>query len=230
MNIYSIIPARGGSKSIPQKNIKLLDGRPLIQYSIDYSKKCNIVDRTIVSTESEKIASIARKCGAEIPFIRPKSLALDETQDFPVVFHALKTLEKLYNNIIDIIILLRPTSPLRPSGLIDEGIRLLNKFPEASSVRSVALTKEHPYRQWVEDGDYITGYEKSTSEPFNIPRQKLPTIFLQTGDIEIIRRKTLLEGSVSGDRVLPLIIKHSSMLDIDDYSDLEMANNKVKKI
>lgn len=227
MNIVTVIPARGGSKSIPKKNIQLLNGKPLVQYSIDYSLKSSLTTDTVVSTDSKEIAKISRQCGAKVPFLRPKEFAEDDTPDYPVIKHALDTLERLNNNIIDVIILLRPTSPLRPPNLIEMGIDLLKRFPKATSVRSVTKTKEHPFRQWQKNENYIRGFEKSIEEPYNLPRQKLPEIYFQTGDIEIIKRNTLILGSISGENVLPLLIDHSSMLDIDEISDLEVANKKI---
>jgi CMP-N,N'-diacetyllegionaminic acid synthase len=230
MNIYSIIPARGGSKSIPHKNIRLLNGVPLINYSIKYSQNCSLISHTVVSTDSEKIAKIALNCEAEVPFLRPKALAQDETQDYPVFIHALDVLEKMYKTQIDLIVLLRPTSPLRPKGLIERGVELLKRFPEATSVRSVTESHEHPFRQWQKEGDYIKGYEKHVSEPYNIPRQKLPPVFFQTGDIEIVRRNTLIEGSISGISILPLIISYEEKLDIDHEHDLKIAEQLLTKI
>jgi CMP-N,N'-diacetyllegionaminic acid synthase len=227
LNIVTVIPARGGSKSIPKKNIQLLNGKPLVQYSIDYSLKSSLTTDTVVSTDSKEIAKISRQCGAKVPFLRPKEFAEDDTPDYPVIKHALDTLERLNNNIIDVIILLRPTSPLRPPNLIEMGIDLLKRFPKATSVRSVTKTKEHPFRQWQKNENYIRGFEKSIEEPYNLPRQKLPEIYFQTGDIEIIKRNTLILGSISGENVLPLLIDHSSMLDIDEISDLEVANKKI---
>jgi CMP-N,N'-diacetyllegionaminic acid synthase len=219
MNIYTIIPARGGSKGIPKKNIKLLNGIPLINYSIKYSLNCNIIKKTIVSTDSEEIAKISIESGAEVPFLRPADIAQDNTQDYPVLYHALCELENLYNDEIDLLVLLRPTSPFRPAGLIDAGIKKMIDDPNATSLRSVTITKEHPYRQWVEDGEYISGYEKNIYESYNIPRQLIPKIYFQTGDIEIIRRSTIINGSISGTRILPLIIDHEEMLDIDTEKD-----------
>ena len=226
MNIITVIPARGGSKSIPKKNIQLLNGKPLVQYSIDYSLKSSLVDYTIVSTDSDEIAKISMKCGAKVPFLRPKEFAEDDTPDYPVIKHAIDTLEEFKKKIIDVVILLRPTSPLRPPNLIEMGIDLLKRFPKATSIRSVTKTKEHPFRQWQKNGNYIRGFEKSIDEPYNLPRQKLPEIYFQTGDIEIIKRNTLISGSISGENVMPLLIDHSSMLDIDEISDLEFANKK----
>lgn len=229
MNIYTVIPARGGSKSIPKKNIQLLNGKPLVYYSIRYSLNCPLVKHTVVSTDSEEIAGIARKYKAEIPFMRPVGLAKDDVQDYPVFKHALEELESYYKEVIDILVLLRPTSPLRPGGLIEKGVALLKRFPEATSVRTVMLSSEHPYRQWLVTGDYMSGYERGVYEPYNIPRQKLPLAYFQTGDLELVRRSTILDGSISGSRVLPLIIERKDKLDIDSMFDLKEAKSRIKK-
>ena len=219
MNIYTVIPARGGSKGVIKKNIKLLNQQPLIQYSIEYSLKSSIVKRTVVSTDCDEIAEISINCGAEVPFIRPKEYAEDLTPDFPVFNHALFELEKIYNEKIEFLILLRPTSPFRPPNLIEKGLDLLKSNPYATSVRSVTVSVEHPYRQWVDDGNYIQGFVQEINEPYNLPRQKLPKTYFQTGDIEIIRRSTIMKGSISGEKVLPLVIDHDQMLDIDSEKD-----------
>jgi N-acylneuraminate cytidylyltransferase len=232
-NIYSVIPARGGSKSIPRKNIKLFKRCPLIKYSIDYSKASKLICKTIVSTDDDEIANIAKNLGAEVPFMRPSELAGDLVQDYPVIFHALEEMERIYSETIDMIVLLRPTSPLRPKNLIELGIKLLEKDPFASSVRAVTATKEHPYRQWKLNGSYINGYSTDLSkelEPFNLPRQQLPKTFFQTGDIEIVRRDTLINGSISGDHVLPLIINPNQVYDIDNQEDFDSAERNFEKI
>ena len=230
-NIYTVIPARGGSKSVPRKNIKPLNGHPLIKYSIDYSNASSLVNRTIVSTDDEEIADIAKGLGADVPFMRPQSLGGDLVQDYPVVMHALITLEEIYEEMIDIIILLRPTSPLRPSNLIESGISLLKNDPAATSVRAVASSTEHPYRQWGMQDGYIIGFSNdltSKIEPFNLPRQELPKVFFQTGDIEIIRRQTLKNGSISGDRILPLTINSDQVYDIDSQEDFDLAERNLE--
>ena len=229
MYIVTVIPARGGSKSIPRKNIVKLGGYPLIKYSIDYSLESDLVNQTIVSTDDDEIASIAIDMGADVPFKRPYKLAEDDVPDFPVIFHALQELEKDLDGMIDIIILLRPTSPLRPKGLIEEAVSMLENNPKASSVRAMTKSKEHFYRQWKKDGDYIQSFveDQSVHEPYNIPRQFLPNSYFQTGDIEVIRRSTLINGSVSGDFVLPLMIDSEAVFDIDHTSDLSLAEKKV---
>lgn len=229
MNIYTVIPARGGSKSIPKKNIQPLHGKPLIYYSIRYSLNCLLVSHTVISTDSEEIAEIGRRYGAEVPFIRPAELARDDTPDYPVFRHALDTLEDLRKERIDLIVLLRPTSPLRPPGLIEQGVALLGRFPEASSVRSVTPSSEHPFRQWKINEDYMVGYEKEVFESYNLPRQQLSSVYFQTGDLEIIRRQTLLDGSISGSCVLPLIINSPDVCDIDHQSDLKEAEERLRK-
>lgn len=226
-NIITVIPARGGSKGVPKKNIRKLKGKPLIQYSIEYSLKCPLVSHTVVSTESQKIADIARKKGAEIRFLRPSEYAQDDTPDYPVMRHALDTLEKVFQEAIDYIILLRPTSPLRPQGLIERGMKIFKRFPECSSIRSVSPCSQHPYRMWKIVNGFMTGYEDTVHEPYNLPRQKLPLVYFQTGDIEIIRRDTLMKGSVSGDKILPLIIGQDEIFDIDKKSDLKRATERL---
>ena len=229
MRILSVIPARGGSKSLPKKNILPLNGKPLLCYSIDYSLQSKLVNKTIVSTDSEEIANIAQSCGAEVPFIRPTELAQDNTRDYPVLRHALDFFENK-GIMYDSYILLRPTSPLRPTGLIEQAISILKKNKDATSVRSVAKIKEHPYRAWKlkTDGSMI-GFINNVSEPYNIPRQELPELYFQTGDIEVIRRETLLNGSISGNNVYPLIINHGAMVDIDHISDFKKAEGRLKQ-
>lgn len=226
MNIVTVIPARGGSKGIPKKNIIDLNGIPLIGYTIQYSLNCPLVNKTIVSTDSQEIARISEELGAEVPFIRPKEIAKDLTPDFPVMLHALNEIEKSTNQIVDFIVLLRPTSPFRPKGLIEQGIKLISEINEADSVRAVMESNQHPYRQWKSNSRFITGYETSVHEPYNLPRQVLPKVFFQTGDIEIIRRSTLLKGSVSGKKILPLEINPEDVLDIDTLKDLYDAKNR----
>ncbi len=229
MKIICLIPARGGSKSIPRKNIKLLAGRPLIDYSIKYSMNCSIVNRTIVSTEDDEIAKIALSCGADVPFLRPLEFAMDDSKDFPVIKHCFDYLES-NGEIYDYYILLRPTSPLRKPGLIEQAIDLMKANPNASSVRAVTTADQHPYRVWRLEDQYIKSYitSKNIFEPYNIPRQLLPQAFFQTGDIEVMRRETIMTGSVSGNNILPLFI--DDYIDIDNEKDIYDAEKKIKDI
>jgi CMP-N,N'-diacetyllegionaminic acid synthase len=227
MKIITIIPARAGSKSIPKKNIQLLDGKPLLAYSIEYSLRSKIVGRTIVSTDSDDIANLAVDFGADVPFIRPSCFAEDVSVDYEFMRHALDYFEAK-GEVYDAYVLLRPTSPLRPIGLIEKAALLLEEFTHATSIRSMAPASEHPYRIWAGEGPVYPVLD-NPSEPYNMPRQSLPKMLFQTGDLEMVRRSTLLNGSVSGDCVFPLLIDHQAMVDIDNWNDLKQANERLKK-
>ena len=227
MKIITIIPARSGSKSIPEKNIQLLAGKPLLAHSIEYSLRSQIVGRTIVSTDSEDIANLAVDCGADVPFIRPSCFAEDTSIDYEFMRHALDYFEA-EGEIYDAYVLLRPTSPLRPLGLIEQAALLLEEFTEATSIRCMAQVSEHPYRIWRGDGPVYPVLD-DLYEPYNMPRQALPKMLFQTGDLEMVRRDTLLNGSVSGGCVYPLLIDHQAMIDIDNWDDLKQANERLKR-
>ena len=148
MDILALIPARGGSKSIPHKNIRPLAGFPLIAYSIAAAKQSNLVTRTIVSTDDDEIARIARDNGAETPFMRPDDFAQDHTTDFPVFTHALGWLKEHEGYQPEVVVQLRPTSPMRPPGCVDQAVQVLLDHPEADSVRGVIPSGQNPYKMW----------------------------------------------------------------------------------
>lgn len=148
----------------------------------------------------------------------------DNVRDFPVAYHALISVEKISNESYDYLVLLRPTSPFRPKNLIERSIKILNENPDATSIRAVTQSSEHPYRQWLKDDKFITGLY-SQEEEYNWPRQELPQMYFQTGDIEVIRRETILSGSISGDRVMAVLINKEEYLDIDNESDWKRAEN-----
>ncbi len=225
--ILAVIPARSGSKSLPDKNIRSLKGKPLLAYSIEYANRCPLISNTIVSTDSELYAQIARNWGASVPFLRPQNIAEDDSQDYGFMRHALDFFIE-HKDYYDFLALIRPTSPLRPANLIEKSIEILTNNPAATSVRTVAPVKEHPYRVWsiAEDGS-MTGFVESKREPFNMPRQKLPNLYFQTGDLEMVRASTLLSGSVSGENVFPLVVSHDDMVDIDSLSDFHQAEKKL---
>ena len=146
--VLTIIPARGGSKGIPRKNIRDFAGFPLIAYSIAAARQSEAVTRVIVSTDDEEIATVAREWGAETPFLRPAELARDETLDLPVFEHALHWLAENENYSPDLVIQLRPTSPVRPVGLIDRAVAELLAHPEADSVRGIVPAGQNPHKMW----------------------------------------------------------------------------------
>lgn len=227
LNVVAIIPARGGSKGIPHKNIKLFAGYPLIAYSIAAAKESEYVSRILVSTDDPEIAAVARDWGAETPFLRPAEISGDTTLDLPVFQHAVRWLAENEGYRPDIVIQLRPTSPFRTPGLVDEAIRLLLDHPEADSVRGVVPSGENPFKMWRIDEK--TGQMhglipvEGLAEPYNSPRQALPKTYWQTGHIDAIRpERTFMAGeSMSGKVILPLFLDPAIKVDIDNPSDWE---------
>ncbi|MBQ6509957.1 MAG: acylneuraminate cytidylyltransferase [Flexilinea sp.] len=223
--VLAVIPARGGSKGIPRKNIKTFAGYPLIAYSIAAGLQSELTTRVIVSTDDEEIAEVARKWGAQTPFLRPAEFAADNTLDLPVFQHALTWLKEHEGYVPDIVLQLRPTSPARPTALVDDAIRLLMDHPEADSVRGVVPADENPHKMWRVDPEtgLMHGLLKveGIDEPYNAPRQKLPPVYWQTGHIDAIRpERTFMAGdSMSGKNILPLFLDPKFTIDIDTPFD-----------
>jgi CMP-N,N'-diacetyllegionaminic acid synthase len=230
--IITLIPARGGSKGIPRKNIALLADKPLINYSIEFSLSCPQVERTIVSTDDIEIADVALKAGAETPFLRPEEFARDDTQDYPVFLHALTWLKNHEGYVPDIVVQLRPTSPLRPPGLLEKAINTLLADPEADCLRTVIESPVTPYKTWmIQDGCMVPFVRLPGKESYNMPRQDLPKVYWHNGVIDVIRTRTIFEKhSVSGDRIIPLIMDESFItVDIDRPFDLRVAECILKQ-
>jgi YrbI family 3-deoxy-D-manno-octulosonate 8-phosphate phosphatase len=225
VEILAIIPARGGSKGIPRKNIKPLAGYPLIAYSIAAGLRSRSVTRTIVSTDDPEIAEIARAQGADVPFMRPADLAADDTQDLPVFQHALSWLEEAEGYHPELVVQLRPTSPFRPPDLIDRAVKILLDDPQATSVRGVVPSKQNPYKMWkVPSGaKMVPLLDEGLLEPYNMPRQSLPATFWQTGHIDVIRTEVIQAGSMSGDAIYACQVDPVFSVDLDNLLDWERA-------
>jgi len=221
----AIIPARGGSKGIPHKNIRLFAGYPLIAYSIAAALQAETVTRVIVSTDDDEIAEVARHFGAEIPFLRPAELAADRTTDLPVFQHALNWLAENEGYHPDIVLHLHATSPVRPRGFVDQAVFLLREHPETECVRSVVPPGQNPYKMWQIDPHSGRMLPLLTIpgiiEPYNTPRQLLPAVYLQTGHINAIRPAAILEGSMTGKVIFPLIVDGRYEIDMDTIADWE---------
>jgi N-acylneuraminate cytidylyltransferase len=224
--VLALIPARSGSKSIPRKNILPFAGHPLIAYSIAAGLAAESVTRVIVSTDDEEIAAISRRYGAGTPFLRPAEFAQDHTPDLPVFQHALDWLSDFEGYQPDIVVQLRPTSPLRRVVHINEAVYRLIEHPEADSVRSICVPFQNPYKMWRIDPD---GYmrpllQTQFREPYNLPRQALPEVYWQTGYVDAAWTDTILDkNSMTGDRILPLVIDPSEWIDIDSPDDWRRA-------
>ena len=222
----TIIPARGGSKGIPRKNIVDFNGKPLIAHSIEQALKFNLGGRVVVSTEDEEIAEISLKYGAEVPFLRPQELAEDHVLDLPVFVHAIKWLEEHENFQADLIIHLRPTAPYRKPEWIDEAVQLLKNNPSADSVRSVSEPDKHPFRIFeIDNQGYLDPIMKDRHpEPYLLRRQDLPKMFYYNCVIDVTRPETIFQkASMTGDRLLPFIMDPKDVIDIDEPRDLQVA-------
>jgi len=226
MKIIALIPARGGSKSIKNKNITPFSGKPLISYTIEQALQSKLIDRVIVSTDSNEIANVAKQYGADIPFMRPTELAEDDTVDLPVFEHCLEYLRNNEKYIPDIIVQLRPTSPLRTLSMIDDAINLLIKNKYASSVRCICEPSQNPFKMWMvkQDGFIKPLVETEIHEPYNQPRQVLPEVYWQNGYVDVMRYSTIVsDHSMTGNNILPMLVDSENIIDIDNHITLKLA-------
>lgn len=219
--ILTIIPARGGSKGIPRKNIRNFAGSPLIAWSIAAARQSEFVTRIVVSTDDEEIAAVARSFGAETPFLRPAEFAQDQTTDLPVFEHALQWLAEHENYHPEVVVQLRPTSPIRPRDCVDGAIKILLAHPDADCVRGVVPAGQNPHKMWRLPGGENAPMKnlldvEGIVEPYNSPRQILPPIYWQTGHIDAIRTQTIFNGSMSGGKIYPLVIDPRYSVDLDN--------------
>ena len=222
--ILAIVPARGGSKGIPRKNIRNFAGWPLIAWSIAAARQAKSVTRIVVSTDDEEIAEVARQYGAQAPFLRPAEYAQDNSTDLPAFVHALKWLADHEGYKPEVVIQLRPTSPLRPPDMVDSAVKILRDHEDADCVRGVVPAGQNPHKMWciAQENAPMTPLLKveGIAEPYNAPRQILPQIYWQTGHIDAIRVDTILKkGSMTGDKIYPLLMDPRYTVDIDNLAD-----------
>jgi YrbI family 3-deoxy-D-manno-octulosonate 8-phosphate phosphatase len=222
----AIVPARGGSRSLSRKNARLLLGHPLLAWSVAAARQAREVGRVIVSTDDAELREIALHYGAEAPFLRPPALAQDATPDLPVFEHALRWLAEHEGACPELVVQLRPTSPLRPPGLVDRGVRALRADPGAHSLRAVVPSTQNPYKTWRIEGDRLRPLfaAEPLPEPYNQPRQLLPATFWQTGHLDVARTAAMRERrSLTGSAVVPLLVDPAYAVDIDGIEQWEEA-------
>ncbi len=226
MHILAIIPARGGSKGIPLKNLQKLAGKPLIEYTIQSAKKSKKIDRIIVSTDNENIAKTVKKLGIQVPFLRPKNIAKSNSPAVDYVKHALKFLSSKEKYVPNIVIILQPTSPIRKEGMIDKSILILKKS-RASCVISATKIKTHPYFSFrYDEKKYLKPFKSDFQKYFQ--RQKFPDLFYPTGGIYTFWSNTLKKyDSIYGPRIKPLIIDQEDSVDIDNVFDLFISEMRL---
>tara|TARA_Y100000768_G_scaffold96289_1_gene70058 strand:+ start:133 stop:861 length:729 start_codon:yes stop_codon:yes gene_type:complete len=191
-NIIAIIPARSGSKSIKDKNIKLLSGHPLIAYSIIAAKLSKKIERVIVSTDSEEYGDIAKKYGAEVPFIRPDTYSKDNSTDRDFFIHAIDWFKEYENTIPEYWVHLRPTTPLRVPEKIDEAIDVILNDDTATSLRSGHKAPESPLKWFVKEDKYFKGLIEN--EEYNLPKESFEDIYIPDGYVDIVKTSYLLNN------------------------------------
>jgi len=226
MDILAIIPARGGSKGVPRKNLRKINGVSLVGLSVKHALASKWITRTVISSDDDEIIKEALKYGAEAPFVRPKALAEDHVFDLPVFVHALNFLKEKENYSPQIVVHLRPTAPYRRQGWIDEAIQLFIDHPQADSVRSVSEPDKHPYRIFrIDANGYLDAIMKHEHPvPYLLRRQDLPKMYYYNCVIDVTKPETIFaKKSMTGDKILPFIMNPDEVIDIDSEQDLKIA-------
>jgi N-acylneuraminate cytidylyltransferase len=229
-NTVCLIPARGGSKGIPHKNIKLLNGKPLIAYTIECALKVQQIKETFVSTDDKEIANIAREFGAKVPFLRPSELAKDNSPASDFIYHFLTWYTTTYGSIMEFLVLLLPPTPIRDPALVSEAIMKIHFNPKCTGLRSVDEFPESPYK-WMKLGKdgYLHPLLNDDYEMHYTPRQEVPNVYRPNGYVDIIKIATLIfyKDTLFGNRMIPFITPHS--VDIDNIDDFNYAEFLIKK-
>jgi len=229
MKILAIIPARGGSKGVPRKNVIEINGNPLISYTISAALKASLITDIVVSTDDPEIAEISRKLGAQVPFMRPLDLASDQAQSAPVIEHALFFMEKIKDFKYDAILMLQPTSPLRTSQHIEESLNLF-KSKECDSVVSVtSVGGNHPFRMKRLINNQLVNYIDQGFWNMK-PRQSLPDVYIRNGAIYLISREVFIQQrQLIGNNCLGYVMSDSDSTNIDSPIDLKIAELLLKE-
>ena len=217
--ILALIPARGGSKGIPRKNIAPLGGRPLLAYTCEAALRSARVTRTIVDTDDADIAAAARECGAEVPYLRPRELAADDTPALPVIQHALQRLDSAEQYRPDVVVLLQPSSPLRDARQVDAALELLERTGADSVVSVVEVPHQYnPTSVLRLEGERLRRF---LDGPAPLRRQEKPRVYARNGPAVLaVRAEVLHGGSLYGDDVRPLLMDRISSADVDEPLDL----------
>ena len=219
MKVLGIVTARGGSKGVPRKNVRLLAGKPLIQYTAEAARAAKLLTKTSLTTDDKEIAEVGRQCGLEVPFLRPPELARDDTPTLPVLQHAVRFFED-QGEFFDAICLLQPTNPMRQSSDIDACVALLEKTGVDSVVTVLPVPAEYnPH--WVYFRNDDGTFRLSTGEKTPIPRrQLLPPAFHREGSVYVMRRAVLmLKNSLFGDTLAGQLMDPARSVNIDTMED-----------
>jgi CMP-N-acetylneuraminic acid synthetase len=223
MNTLGVIPARGGSKSVPRKNITLVQGKPLIAYTIEAAQHSRLLTHFLVSSDDAEIISVARQYGAPVPFVRPAELATDTAPSLPVVQHAVGEMERLHGITYDYVVLLQPTTPLRLAEDIDAALEKLVATGADSVISVCDVGAYHPARMRQIVDDRLV--ELPIREPKEMARrQDLPPVYIRNGAIYAVKRDVvMLENSMSGSDCRAYIMPEERSVNVDSKLDLLLA-------
>ena len=228
-DVIAIVPARSGSKGVPNKNIKQLGGHPLLAWSIA-SAKLSGIERVIVSTDSEHYANIAIKYGAEVPFLRSKDISSDSSTCFEFMRHAMEWCEENGSDLPEYWLHLRPTTPLRDPNLIQKAVCIIRENDSLDSLRSAHEVPESPFKWFLkDDNNMFEGLREDLSpEKVNEPRQNFPKVFNPNGHIDIVKASHVLNSSnLHGDKMFVFVTPNTSEIDTsDDFEYIEYQIDK----
>lgn len=231
--VLALIPARGGSKGIPRKNLLEVAGKPLIAYSILQAKQSSRISRVIVTTDDAEIAGVSRHWGAEVPFLRPAEFAQDLSPDIDAFRHALHWLRENEGYQPEMVVHLRPPGPVRRVEQIDQAVDLLAAHPEADAVRSVRRALQTPYKMWrISERGYLEPLLRHPGMPDcqSVPRQMLPAVYWQSGYVDVVRPRAILEkNSMWGDCALPYIVEEE-ILEIDYPENVPQVEEALRRM
>lgn len=226
----AIIPARGGSKGVPKKNIKMLNEFPLIAYSIAACQMTKKIQRIVVSTDSEEIANVARQYGAEVPFIRPSHYASDKSGDIEFVLHALEWFDENEHEIPEYLIHIRPTTPLREPDILDNAINEIISNREATSLRSGHKASESPYKWFTknEQGYFESIISGLSNDQANEGRQDFPDVYIPDGYIDVIKSSFVLQnGILHGNKMIAF--ESPMCYEVDTEEDFKLLEYQIEK-
>jgi len=229
MNVTALIPARCGSKSVAHKNIVMLGSYPLLAYSVAAARLSGEITDCVVSTDSREYADIARRFGARVPFLRPPELARDDSTDQEFFLHFFQYLASQNAPVPELVVHLRPTTPLRDPQVIDAAIVYMTMHPEASALRSMQRTHLTPYKLFRREGEFARPFMTHPEDEFyNLPRQAFEATYQPNGYVDIIRPQVLFEtGRLHGDRIK--LWETDPTADIDVREDLEQARRLLER-
>lgn len=227
--VLALIPARGGSKGIPRKNLALVNGDPLIAHTIRTANGCPRLTRIVVSTEDAEISEVARKCGADVPFMRPPELATDQAKSADVALHALQVVEHEEGSRYDVVCLLEPTSPLRTSADVSSALDMLSASDVDAVISVYRVEAPHPIKTLQIESGRLSPFMPDRWRP-NLNRQELPAVYAVNGAIYCIRRAALIScRSFWGVSAAPYVMPEDRSVNIDTQVDLALADLLLKR-